>query len=45
MTDEVKDLIQSHNGKLIAIEELKRVNPRFLYAVGDFTCDLLLRME
>ncbi len=43
ITDEVKTLIQSNNGKLISIVELKGVDQRFLYAVGDYTCDLLIK--
>ncbi len=43
MTDEVKSLIRSNDGKLISVDELKRADPRFLFAVGDYTCDLLIR--
>ena len=43
LTEESKILIQNNNGKLTAIEEIRKQNPRFLYAVGDYTCQLLDR--
>ena len=41
LTSESKLLIQNNNGKITTIEEIKEVDQRFLYAVGDFTCQLL----
>ncbi len=41
LTDESKLLIQKNNGKITTIKERKEVDQRFLYAVGDFTCQLL----
>lgn len=43
ITDEAKSLIQSNDGRLISIVELKRIDQRYLYAVGDYTCDILLK--
>ena len=41
LTEESKVLIQKNNGKITTIEEILEVDPRFLYAVGDYTCQLL----
>ena len=41
LTNESKLLIQNNNGKITTIEEIKEVDQRFLYAVGDFTCQLM----
>jgi uncharacterized protein (UPF0218 family) len=41
LTDEAKSLIRGNNGKLIYLDEIKKYNPSTVFAVGDFTCDLL----
>ena len=45
LTDESKLLIQKNNGKITTIEEIKEIDQRFLYAVGDFTCQLLFSLK
>ncbi|MHB1901048.1 MAG: GTP-dependent dephospho-CoA kinase family protein [Cuniculiplasma sp.] len=41
LTDRSRELIQKNNGRITSVEEIKHQDSRFLYAVGDYTCQLM----